>query len=85
MKHRQHKQAGAATKSGQQPIPAATAVSPASLDDYLDANGRQYAPRQHPHRLNWGDRMNMDQLNVAGKSANRYPIKGDWDYIEPGK
>ena len=83
-KNRRHK-AGAAVKSeNKQPL-VTTTEAPASLDDYLDPEGRQYAPRQHPHRLNWGPRKNMDELNIAGKKANRYPIEGDWDYIKPGQ
>jgi hypothetical protein len=85
MKHKRHNQAGATVKRDNT-LPIATkTVAPASLADYLDPCGRQYAPRQHPHRLNWGERKNMDQLNIAGKKANRYPIKGDWDYVEAGQ
>lgn len=50
-----------------------------SLEHYR-SNPDMYIERQEPDRLNWGKRMNMNELNIAGKKANRVPIPGDWDY-----
>ncbi len=50
-----------------------------SLEHY-QANPDMYIERARPELLNWGKRMNMNELNIAGKKANRVPIPGDWDY-----
>lgn len=55
------------------------AESTATLEHY-QANPDQYIARADAERLNWGKRMNMNELNIAGKKANRVPIPGDWDY-----
>ena len=53
----------------------------ASYDDYLAADGRKYVARTNPDLLNWGDRMDFNELNQAGLKANRVAIPGDWDYV----
>lgn len=55
-------------------------AGPAVTLEHYEANPDMYATRANPHRLNWGPRMNMNELNTAGKAANRVPIPGDHDY-----
>ena len=50
-----------------------------SIEHYR-ANPDMYIQRQEPDRLNWGPRLNFNELNQAGKKANRVAIPGDWDY-----
>ncbi len=59
-------------------------TAPAILEHY-QANPDMYVERARPELLNWGPRMNMNELNIAGKKANRVPIPGDWDYEGVGK
>lgn len=53
---------------------------PASLEDYLDPDGRKYATRTNPEKLNWGEPMSYAELLKAGLVANRVTIPGDFDY-----
>jgi len=61
-------------------------VKPASLEDYYDPDGRQYATRTNPELLNWCEPMTADELrSYAFKHKlphyhNRIPIPGDHDY-----
>ena len=60
-------------------------ITPATLDDYHDPDGRNYAARTNPELLNWDKPMTLSQLNSAGLKANRVSIPGDWDYSGIGK
>ncbi len=53
---------------------------PASLADYQDPDGRKYAVRAAPELLNWGVPMSSTELKIAGLTANRVTLPGDWDY-----
>lgn len=74
-------QAGATANNETTKHTVINAAAPASLEDYHDPDGRKYIQRLEPDRLNWGRRMNMNELNIAGLKANRAAIPGDWDYI----
>jgi hypothetical protein len=52
----------------------------ASLEDYNNHDGRDYAARTNAVLLNWGEPMTAHDLERAGLKANRVPIPGDWDY-----
>ena len=62
--------------------PSRNTVEIGSLEHYR-ANPTMYIERREPDRLNWGKRLNMNELNIAGKKANRVPIPGDCDYTAP--
>ncbi|MCK5610245.1 hypothetical protein KAR91_50700 [Candidatus Pacearchaeota archaeon] len=57
------------------PGPAARA----SLKDYLNHPDR-YHRRFDPERLNWGVKLDAQQLKQAGLRVNRVAIPGDWDF-----
>jgi len=67
-------------------LKAQAAATPASLEDYYDPDGRQYATRTNPELLNWCEPMTADELHsYAFKHKlphyhNRQPIPGDHDY-----
>ncbi|MCK5610242.1 hypothetical protein KAR91_50685 [Candidatus Pacearchaeota archaeon] len=65
---------------GQNVTPTVTRVTPEPDRNALIGPDVYYHPRTHPHLMNWGKHMNVQELESAGLKANRVPIPGDWDY-----
>ncbi len=55
---------------------------PASLKDYNEPDGRAYAQRENPAKLNWGKPLTFHELQASPFTANRVSIPGDWDFKE---
>ena len=69
-----------ATVTNETVTPNRNTTRTASYQDYID-NLQDYAQRADAGRLNWGERMDQEQLKAAGLKANRISIPGDWDYV----
>ena len=79
-RQKEYRQRNAAVAETVSNAPVSNEGRYASFEDY-ETNPGDYAVRENPGHLNWGDPMNYHELQVSEFKANRVTLPGDWDYV----